>query len=86
MKTDWAGQRFCTVGELIVALQIHDRHALVFVEYDGHEQNATGEVEGYLGHDLYEEDREELRTPELTPTRYPTVRIRTGSAPLVRVK
>ena len=84
MKTDWTGQRFCTVSELMAALATHDPEALVFVEYDGHEQNATGEVNGYAGHDLYEEDPEELGTPKLEPERYRSVRIRVGQAPLVR--
>jgi hypothetical protein len=84
MKTDWTGQKFCTVAELIAALEQMPAEALVFVEYDGHEQNATGEVNGYAGHDLYEEDPKEPGTPNLYPERFRSVRIRTGTVSLVR--
>jgi hypothetical protein len=84
MKKDWCGEIFCTVAELIASLRECPPEALVFVEYDGHEQNATGVVNGYADHDLFEEDPEELGTPKLEPERYRTVRIRTGTATLVR--
>lgn len=84
MKTDWTGQPFCTVAELTAALAAHDPEALVFVEYDGHEQNATGEVESYPDHflDEGEDEGSGRKGPALKGERFKTVRIRVGHATL----